>query len=63
MTCSFSSRIFPARERQPVRTARSSLDRTAEYRSILQLRHPTLSTHPSAPISSSSATNDTIQNA
>jgi len=63
MTCSFSSRTLSARERPPMRTARSLLDRTAEHRSILQPRLPALSTYPSAPISSSSATNNTIQNA
>ncbi|MGO9615251.1 MAG: TIGR03435 family protein [Bryobacteraceae bacterium] len=63
MTCSFSSRTLPARERQQVRTARSLLDRTTEHRSILQPRLPTLSTYPSAPISSSSATTNTVQNA
>ena len=63
MICSLASRILLARQRQPLRTARSLWDRTAEHRSMLQLRLSVLSTHPPAPISSSSATTNTIQNA
>jgi len=61
MTCSFSFRIPHARGRQPVRTAYSLLDRTGEHPSILQLRLSAASPHRSAPISSSSAADNTIQ--
>ena len=62
MTCSLSSRIYPARRRQPVRTARILCRPTATRcgflpRRISVPRMPLLS-----PTSSSPATNNTIQN-
>jgi hypothetical protein len=62
MTCSFSSRISSARERQPVKTARRSADRTAAHPAILRRPPFATRTRLSDPISSSPATQHKIQN-
>ena len=63
MTCSLSSRIYPARGRQPVRTARIRCRPIAARRGTLPRRLPVPRRRPLAPTSSSPATNNTIQNA
>jgi hypothetical protein len=62
MTCSLASRVRLARQRQPVTTAPLLCNRPAAYRAALRrpLFLPRIG--PSAPISSSPATNNTIQN-
>ena len=63
MTGSLTSRMLLARLRQPPLTAGLLGDHTATYRATLQRRLFVPRMQPSAPISSPSATNNTIQNA
>ena len=63
MTCSLTSRILSARQRQPVTTTRLLRHRTTAYHAILQRRLFVPSMRPSAPLSSPPATNNAIQNA
>ena len=63
MTCSLSSRIYPARGRQPVRTARILCRPTATPRGILPRRLLSPGCVSLSPASSAPATNNTIQNA
>jgi hypothetical protein len=63
MICSLASRILSARQRQPVTTARLLRHRTAAYRATLQRCLFVPRMRPSAPFSSSPATNNAIQNA
>jgi hypothetical protein len=60
MTCSFSSRNLPTRERQPVRTA---CDRTTAYALFSKGISWSLGFVPSVVIPATLATNSAIQNA
>jgi hypothetical protein len=63
MICSLASRILLVRQHQPVTTARLLCDRTVGYRATLQQHLFVPRIGSSAPIASSPATNNEIQNA